>query len=466
MNFFLRLKYYLRAEPFEVNSQEGRTQERHRQMLLTTLSSGGAKILSIIITLAIVPLTLTYLGVERYGLWMTISSAVAMLGFSDLGVGSGLMNAVADAYGKNDSKDIKAKIAVGILFLSVIATLILLIFFIINPYVAWAQLLNVKSQIAVKEVAPTIAVIVVFFALSIPAGISLKIQMGLQMGFWANLWLAAGSIVGVAAVLCVIFLEGGLPYLAAASASPPVITGILAGIYFFSKQQPLLRPNFRSLKIKDAKDLGGTSGLFLVLQISGLIAFQSDNLIIAHYLGVGAVTVYAVAFKIFSLPTLMMSLFLNALWPAYAEANSRGDNKWIYNSFRKSIRYSVIIVLPLSLLLLVVGKWLIVKWVGESIVPTWDLLLGLFCWTVMTIFGGNFAVILNGLGIIRFQVITSVTMAAINIIVSIWLVQLIGVSGAVWGSVLSLVLIVYLPTALFLRNHFKYKLGLDIENNN
>lgn len=451
----MRLKQYLRAEPFEVNSQEGRAQERHRQLLLTTLSSGGANMLAMFISLTIIPLTLTYLGSERFGLWMTISSAVAMLGFSDLGVGSGLMNAVANAHGKDDSEDIKKKIALGILFLSAIATILLLMFFIVNPYVAWAQLFNVTSQIGAKEAAPTIAVIVVFFALSIPAGIALKIQMGLQMGFFANLWLAAGSIVGLVAVLCVIFSNGSLPYLAAAAAAPPVIIGILAGVYFFCKQRPFLRPKFSDLTIKDAKKMASTSGLFLVLQISGLIAFQSDNLIIAHYLGAGAVAVYAVAFKIFSLPTLIMSLFLNALWPAYAEANSRGDKKWIYDSFRKSLRYSVIIVLPLSLILLFTGKWLIAKWVGSSIVPSWDLLLGLFFWAVLTIFGGNFAVVLNGLGIIKFQVITSVSMAIINIIVSVWLVQLIGISGAVWGSVLSLSLIIYLPTSIYLRNYFR-----------
>jgi len=49
-----------------------------------------------------VPLTLNYLGSEHYGLWMTISSVSVMLGFADLGIGNGVLNAVADAYGRDD----------------------------------------------------------------------------------------------------------------------------------------------------------------------------------------------------------------------------------------------------------------------------------------------------------------------------------------------------------------------------
>lgn len=49
-----------------------------------------------------VPLTLRYLGTERYGLWMTISSVIAVLGFSDLGLNNGLLNGISQANGTND----------------------------------------------------------------------------------------------------------------------------------------------------------------------------------------------------------------------------------------------------------------------------------------------------------------------------------------------------------------------------
>lgn len=451
---FTRLIHYLRLSPFDVSTQEGRAEERHRQILLTTLSSGGSKMLTAVISFAMIPLTLTYLGTERFGLWMTISSVVAMLSFADLGIGSGMMNAVATAQGKDDIQEIKKNIAVGLLLLSGIAMLVIALFFAIEPLVYWGGLLNISSELASKEAVPTIAVVVVWFAISMPAGVAIKVLMGLQKGLAANLWLAVASVAGFGGLLSVIHFKGGLPSLAAATIAPPVVAGVIAGLYLFIKQSPHLRPQFRDLSYHDVKHLAGTSGLFFVLQVSGLVAFQSDNLIIAHYLGPESVAVYAVTFKLFTIPSIILSLFLNALWPAYAEAKSRGDKEWIYKSFMRSLKLSVAIAAPISVVTLVCGPWIIDQWVGKDINPTWDLLIGLFFWSLLTILGGNFAALMNGLGVIKFQAVASVAMAAVNIILSIWLVQIIGVSGAIWGSVLSLTFVLYLPSVLFLRQYF------------
>ena len=51
-----------------------------------------ARIVQIGTLLVTVRLTLKYLGNERFGLWMTISSVLAMAAFADFGVGIGVLN--------------------------------------------------------------------------------------------------------------------------------------------------------------------------------------------------------------------------------------------------------------------------------------------------------------------------------------------------------------------------------------
>ena len=451
---FSNLKRYLRFRPFEVTTQVGRVAERHRQILLTTISSGGSKILAAGISFLMIPLTLDYLGTERFGLWMTISSTVAMLSFADLGIGSGLMNATATAHGKDDIQAIRKKISAGLLLLGVIAFVIILLFFIFEPIIPWEKLFNIDSKLAAEVAAPTIAVVVVWFAISMPAGVAIKVLMGLQRGFAANIWMATSSIASLICVLGVVHFKGGLPSLAAATIAPSIVAGIIAGLYLFFKQCTYLRPQFSNISFDDVKDLAGTSGLFFLLQICCLIAFQSDYLIVAHYLGPESVAIYAVAFKLFTIPSTILSLFLNALWPAYAEAKSRGDKVWIYKSFIRSLKLSAAIGIPISIAILVCAPWIIENWTGKQLYPTWDLLFGLFFWSLLTILGGNFASLMNGLGIIKFQVVASFLMAIANIIISIFLVQTIGVSGAIWGSVISLTLVLYLPSIIFLRKYF------------
>src|ERR1035437_6060231 len=98
------VKSLLRLKPFDTSTDQGRSQERYRRAALTTVSSVLARAVAVGTSLITVRLTIRYLGVERYGLWMTITSVVSLLWFADLGMGNGLLNAIAEAHGRDDSE--------------------------------------------------------------------------------------------------------------------------------------------------------------------------------------------------------------------------------------------------------------------------------------------------------------------------------------------------------------------------
>ena len=118
----------LRLTAFETDTEEGRSQERHRHIAWTTVTAGAAKASTAAAMLISVPLTLGYLGPERFGLWMAISAVISMLGFADFGLGNGILNAISHASGRNDSRAIHQSVSNGIIMLTVIGGLSLLIF--------------------------------------------------------------------------------------------------------------------------------------------------------------------------------------------------------------------------------------------------------------------------------------------------------------------------------------------------
>src|SRR5690349_12437842 len=63
--------------PADASTPTGRSRERFRRIGLTTASSIAARGISFATSLITVPLTLHYLGTERYGLWATLSSIIA-----------------------------------------------------------------------------------------------------------------------------------------------------------------------------------------------------------------------------------------------------------------------------------------------------------------------------------------------------------------------------------------------------
>ncbi len=94
------MKHLLRLKPFDTSTEQGRSRERYRRAALTTFASVTAKAVTVLTALITVRLTVRYLGTERYGLWMTITSVVAMMAFADLGIGNGLLNCISEAHGK------------------------------------------------------------------------------------------------------------------------------------------------------------------------------------------------------------------------------------------------------------------------------------------------------------------------------------------------------------------------------
>src|ERR1043166_7111587 len=81
-----QIRSVIRFQPFDTSTTEGSSKERYRRIALTSATSILSKAVSLLTMLVSVPLTVNYLGPERFGLWMTISSVIAFLVFADFGI--------------------------------------------------------------------------------------------------------------------------------------------------------------------------------------------------------------------------------------------------------------------------------------------------------------------------------------------------------------------------------------------
>ena len=427
----------LRLRPFDVSSEAGRANERHRRVLLTAAAAAAAKVVSVGTALVSVPLTLHYLGTERYGMWMTMSSLVAMLGFADLGIGNGLLTSVASANGRDDRAEIRAYVSSAFIILSAIALSIGLVAGIAYPAIPWPRLFNVDSVLAAKEAGPALAVLIACFLLALPLGVVQKVQIGLQKGFAASLWQCGASVLGLACLLLVIRFEGGLPWLALAFAGGPIVAGLSNALVFFGAQARDIAPSVRHASRRDMARTARIGLLFLVLQIVVAVAYSSDNIVIAQIRGAAAVAEYAVPAQMFSLIGAIVSMGLFPLWPAYGEALARGDHAWVKRTFVRSLVASISLAAIASTVLVLVGPMLLKLLVGRAIEPPFLLLIGLGLWKTLEAGGNSIAMLLNGGNVVGLQVALATSMAIAAITFKIVLVGWIGAAGAVWATILA-----------------------------
>lgn len=427
----------VRFHPFDTSTSEGRSQERHRRVVLTASAAATARLVSIATAIVSVPLTLNYLGPERYGMWMTMSSLIVLFAFADLGIGYGIMNVVADSNGRDDPVTIRSATSNGLLILTIIGVVILVSFAVAYPFVPWFAIFNVKSEVARLEAGPALAVVVVCFALAIPLGVAQRVQMGLQQGFIANLWRCLGSVLGLIGVLIVIWLKGGLFWLVMALLGGPLVASITNTLFFFRSSGRDLAPQRLYFSRRMAARIARTGLLFFGLHVAMAVTITSDNIIIAQKLGAEAVTNFAVPDKMFGLIGVAVGIVLQPLWPAYGEAIARGDSAWVRATLLRSVSAAIVVTGALSLFLIIFGAQIIELWTGPAVKAPFMLFVGLGLWKIIESGDNAVAMLLNGANVIRFQLILAAVMAAIAISLKLVLVNHIGISGVVWATVLA-----------------------------
>jgi O-antigen/teichoic acid export membrane protein len=445
----------IRVRSFETSTREGQSKERFRRIALTSIATAVAKVISIMVTLVSVPLTLNYLGPERYGLWLTVTSFTAFLGFADMGVGNGLINAVSEANGRNDRALAREYVSSAFFMLATVAAIVGIFLSALYPRIGWSRLFNVSSAITLLEVGPTVAIMATCFLISLPLGIVQRVQIGYQEGYIDSSWQCLGCLLGLGALVLAVHLEADLPLLALALAGSSILISLMNGMVLFGVRRPWLLPRLRAVQAASARRILKFGSLYLVLGVAGALGFQSDNMIIAYFLGVDHVPQYAVPMKLFMLIPMLLSFVLAPLWPAYGEAMARGDLAWIRRTFRRSLGFSLAMSLPCAALLTLVGSRILQLWVGPDIHPPPILLFGLGLWVVVNCVSGALAMFLNGASIIGFQVICAMLMGISNLAISIVLVWKIGVAGPVFGSIIAGTLFILLPSTLFIRRLFE-----------
>lgn len=445
---FLRL---IRLRPFDEGTAEGRANERHRRVALSAATAALSKVLGLLATLLSIPLALSYLGAERFGIWSTLSSLVIALQFADMGIGNGLINAVSEAHGKSDRAAVRRYLSSGLLALSAIALLVLLAMPVIATQVPWIELFKLTDPLARTEVVTSVAVTLTCIAIGVPLGLVQRVQIGLQRGFVASLWQCMSNLISLLAIWLATRLELGLPWLVLALLGAPLLTALLNALVFFFGESRDLRPAASSVSMPAIKRLLSTGSGFLVLQIAVSVVMYSDSIVIASVLGTAMVAAYAVPERLFSILTVLLSTTLNPLWPAYGEAITRGDIAWVTRTLKLSMAVALGMSVVSSTFFIVLGPWLIGHWVGAAVPVNLPLLIMLGVWKVLESVGLALSMFLNGAGVLRLQVWTASVMVVAVVLLKPWLVSEVGIVGAPMATALIYFAISLVPQLYFIR---------------
>ena len=424
-----------------------RSVERYRRITLTALTSLGAKGITLLTAVIVVPLTFRYLGPERYGLWMTITSFVLFLGFADLGIGNGLTTRVAESHGRENQAEAAKYVSCAFYFLLPLCAILILIFAVIFRHINWRSVYGIQTPLAIREAGFATAVLLVCSALNMPLGTALRVELGYQEGFIADIWNASGSLLALAGIIFVVGRGGSLPQLVLAVAGLPLLVNAANWIVQFWFIRPGLRPRSRLFDFDTARHLLAIGGLFFAQQCFGLIYYLSDNIVIARTMGATEVARYAIVQRIFSIG-LITQYLVAPLWPAISEAVARNDLHWAAHSARRSLAGILLLGTAFSVSLLMASRYLIKRWSGFDPGPIDSLRIGFAVWVVLVGYIATMNALLNQKGVMKQHVLIFGLAALVSLGLKLVFAAHGSVAGVIWATNIGFGSIYVVPAAL------------------
>jgi O-antigen/teichoic acid export membrane protein len=332
-----------RLRPFDGSTAEGRSAERYRRIVLSSISALGGRGVSVLASLITSPLLLAYLGKERFGLWSTITSLVAWATLLDFGIANGLVNCLASAHGREDRQDAAEVTATALTTLTTIALAALLVLWLSAPLIPWSALLAVRGVVDESTVRWSVVAALSMFLANLPLSIGAQIYAGYQRSYLSNLFTAIGSVAGLGAILRALPGKPGLPALVVVFGVGGLLGALLGMVWAFTKAMPWLRLRAGLLSRRALHAVMSRSLPIFLFQVGALLVNQTQAILLAHRCDLATVAEYAIAMRLFSMVLDLAIVITHPFVPSFREAVERGDHRWTESGFLRyvSVRLSI-----------------------------------------------------------------------------------------------------------------------------
>ena len=327
------------------------------------------------INFVLLPLTVGFVDSATYGIWVTISSIVAWMSVFDLGMGNGLKNRFVEAKVMGDNKRAQEYVSTTYAMLSFIFIPLVLLFFIINPFINWSIILNVQIG---ENLNLIFAIVVAYFSFNfIFSTINIILTADQRPGD-ASIRSVIQQIFVLLAIIILTKVTGGsLLKLCITLCVIPLTITILFNVTLFSGRYKDVRPRFKCIRKELVKDLLGLSIKFFMLQVVALILFNLTNFIIIHYYTPEDVTLYNVAHRYFSVPHAFFAAISAPIWAAVTQAIVQDDYSWVKKSLKNYTAILLLFIIGETIMLLL-AKPVYHIWMGDKISEI-PFLISLLC---------------------------------------------------------------------------------------
>lgn len=413
-------------------SGSARTVTIKKNVLASILLKGT----SMLVTLALVPVTIGYVSSELYGVWLTLSSILSWLSFFDIGLSHGLKNKLTEAIANGDWNKGRELVSTTYMSMAAVFLPLALIAILVIPYIHWASLLNVDS-VYESEIVISMQVLVAFFCLQMVINVLTSVIAAFQKVALSQSFGVIGNVMALGIIAILRYTApASLVILAFVMAGTTLFITFIASLVLYRKQFVKVSPAVNCFNKSLLRDLYSLGLKFFIIQIQFIVIFQSTNILISYVSSPESVTAYNIAYRYLSVAMILFTIFTAPLWPAYTDAFTRKDFEWMQRARRK-MHLILFTCCTICLVMAFLSPIVYKIWIGDrTVVPvqmTWFVALYIIVYGLTQVNG----TVISGSG--KMKVGTIVT--TIGMIVYIPLALFLSDFMDEYGVIISMIII-------------------------
>jgi O-antigen/teichoic acid export membrane protein len=416
--------------------------------LLRNVTSGWAALLvNAIISFVLAPVVVNTLGSVYYGIWALVNQFTGYLWLFDFGVRESVIKYVSQYHAAGEDEKLETTVRTAISVYTMV-TLVALIA-VAGITTALPYLFNIPE--GVVQTARAAAFITgATVAQAFLSNVFVGVLMGLQRIYLVARMSIVFSLIRAAAIYGVLLAGHGLVALATINL---ILSLANAGLVFYYCRVFLPHVRFRPIRPvrEEVMTLFNYGKYVLLSNIGDKVVFATDAIVIGMFLPIAALTPYAIAGTLITQMRSVVMAMAAVFNPLTSSLRATHDERVVQGVLQSGAKAAMAVGLPLCLGFIMLGERFVALWMGDAHAAT--------AGRIMTVLSLGYIIglpyytisgVLYGLGQHRIIAILRVVEGAINLTLSVVLVNVVGLVGVAIGMAVPHAVIVgwVLPRAL------------------
>lgn len=379
-------------------------------------------------------------GEAVFGLVSLVTTLSLLLPFADLGIGAVITNACSRRGRLVDDAMAVATVQRGMRVLAVVAVALILMSLVIMATDGWGSLLGTRSG-PFDRIAITVAACLI--ALGIPAGIGVRILIGLDRNPLAVLLTMANAIFTLLITLALLAADTAGIWYAVSGAAGALIGNCIATAVAL-RVSGLGRSAFKRPTAEYVRSGLLRGSLWMFVASVGLpLGLQTHRLILSHVSTPGELSRYALMAQVYALGWMVFSTAGMALWPVFVKR--RPDVPATTQLWLKSMAAFGALSVVAAVGIVLLGPWATALLSDGELVATRSLAVAFAALLVVQCVHLPAGVMLTMPREARWQSFCIMAMGLLSVTLGVWWGGLWGGAGVVAAATVAVIAAQVLP---------------------